>query len=286
MVVSRSDKMFNMLVNTLLILVAVISIFPLLYVVSVSLTPYSEVVKNGGFIVIPRRISLEAYSQIISDPALGRSMLVSLFVTIVGTAVNMILTMMAAYSLSRRNLRGRTLFLLYIVVTMLFNGGLIPTYLIVQSMGLLNTVWSLIVPGAISTFNMLIMKTFFEGIPEELFESARMDGAKEFRVLWQIVVPLSVPSIMTVGLFYMVGHWNSFFSAVLYITDAKLYPLQVIIRNMLLLNQSNVVMTDVTVPTAAMQMAAVISGSLPIIAVYPFIQKHFTKGMLLGAIKG
>lgn len=286
MVISRSDKMFNVLVNTLLILVAVVSIFPLLYVVSVSLTPYSEVVKNGGFIVIPRRISLEAYSQILSDPALGRSMLVSLFVTIVGTVINMVLTMMAAYSLSRRNLRGRTFFLLFIVITMLFNGGLIPTYLIVQSLGLLDTVWSLIVPGAISTFNMLIMKTFFEGIPEELFESARIDGAKEFRVLWQIVVPLSIPSIMTVGLFYMVGHWNSFFSAVLYITDAKLYPLQVIIRNMLLLNQSNVIMTDVTVPTAAMQMAAVISGSLPIIAVYPFIQKHFTKGMLLGAIKG
>lgn len=286
MVTSRSDRMFNALVNTLLILVAVISIFPLLYVFSVSLTPYSEVIKNGGFIVIPRRISLEAYSQIIADPALSRSMMVSLFVTIVGTAVNMVLTIMAAYSLSRRNLRGRTVFLVFIVITMLFNGGLIPTYLIVQSLGLLDTVWSLIVPGAISTFNMLIMKTFFEGIPEELFESARIDGAKEFRVLWQIVVPLSIPSIMTVGLFYMVGHWNSFFSAVLYITDAKLYPLQVIIRNMLLLNQSSAVMTDITVPTAAMQMAAVISGSLPIIAVYPFIQKHFTKGMLLGAIKG
>lgn len=286
MVISRSDKMFNALVNTLLILVAVVSIFPLLYVVSVSLTPYSEVVKNGGFIIIPRHISLEAYRQILSDSALGRSMLVSLFVTIVGTAVNMILTTMAAYSLSRRNLRGRTFFLVFIVITMLFNGGLIPTYLIVQSLGLLDTVWSLIVPGAISTFNMLIMKTFFEGIPEELFESARMDGAKEFRVLWQIVVPLSIPSIMTVGLFYMVSHWNSFFSAVLYITNVRLHPLQVIIRNMLLLSQSNVVMTDVTVPTAAMQMAAVISGSLPIIAVYPFIQKHFTKGMLLGAIKG
>lgn len=286
MVISRSDKMFNILVNILLILVAAVSIFPLLYVVSVSLTPYSEVVKNGGFIIIPHRISLEAYSQILSDPALGRSMLVSLFVTIVGTAINLVLTMMAAYSLSRRNLRGRTFFLMLIVITMLFNGGLIPTYLVVQSLGLLDTVWSLIVPGAISTFNMLIMKTFFEGIPEELFESARMDGAKEFRVLWQIVVPLSIPSIMTVGLFYMVGHWNAFFSAVLYITDVKLHPLQVIIRNMLLLSQSNVVMTDVTVPTAAMQMAAVISGSLPIIAVYPFIQKHFTKGMLLGAIKG
>ncbi|MNC41825.1 Inner membrane ABC transporter permease protein YcjP [compost metagenome] len=130
------------------------------------------------------------------------------------------------------------------------------------------------------------MKSFFENLPEELFESAKMDGAKEFRILWQIVIPLSVPSIMTVGLFYMVGHWNSFFSAILYITDVKLHPLQVVIRNMLLLTQSNELQAEVTVPTAAMQMAAVIAGSLPIIVVYPFIQKHFTKGMLLGAIKG
>lgn len=169
---------------------------------------------------------------------------------------------------------------------MLFSGGLIPTYLVVQSMGLLNSVWALIVPGAIATFNVLVMKSFFENLPEELFESARIDGAKEFRILWRIVLPLSIPSVMTVGLFYMVGHWNSFFSAVLYITDTDLYPLQVVIRNMLLLSQSSELQAEVTVPTAAMQMAAVILGSLPIIAVYPFIQKHFTKGMLLGAIKG
>lgn len=286
MVVGSSDKVFNIVVYTLLALVAVISIFPLLYVISVSLTPYSEVIKNGGFIVIPRRISFEAYHRIFADPALGRSMLVSIFVTIVGTFINIILTTIAAYPLSRKNLRGRTFFLLFIVITMLFNGGLIPTYLIVRSLGLLDTVWSLIVPGAIATFNVLIMKSFFENLPEELFESARIDGAQELRILLQIAIPLSIPSIMTVGLFYMVGHWNSFFSAVLYITDSSLHPLQVIIRNMLLLTQSSELQAEVTVPTAAMQMAAVISGSLPIIAVYPFLQKHFTKGMLLGAVKG
>ncbi|WP_039838924.1 carbohydrate ABC transporter permease, partial [Paenibacillus sonchi] len=273
-------------VYLLLAAVAVVAIFPLLYVISMSLTPYSEVIKNGGFVVIPRSISFEAYQRILADPALGRSMLVTLFVTVTGTAINMILTTMAAYPLSRRNLRGRTFFLLFIVITMLFNGGLIPTYLVVRSLGMLDTLWSLIIPGAIATFNVLIMKSFFENLPEELFESAKIDGAKEFRILWQIVIPLSIPSIMTVGLFYMVGHWNSFFSAILYITDVKLHPLQVVIRNMLLLTQSNELQAEVTVPTAAMQMAAVIAGSLPIIVVYPFIQKHFTKGMLLGAIKG
>ncbi|AIQ20467.1 carbohydrate ABC transporter permease [Paenibacillus sp. FSL L8-0470] len=286
MVSGKSDRIFNTLVYILLAAVAALSIFPLLYVISMSLTPYSEVIKNGGFVVIPRNISFEAYHRILTDPALGRSMLITVLVTTAGTTINMILTTLAAYPLSRRNLPGRTFFLLFIVITMLFNGGLIPTYLVVRSLGMLDTIWSLIVPGAIATFNVLIMKSFFESLPEELFESARMDGAKEFRILWQIVIPLSIPSMMTVGLFYMVGHWNSFFSAVLYITDTHLHPLQVVIRNMLLLTQSNELQAEVTVPTAAMQMAAVIAGSLPIIVVYPFIQKHFTKGMLLGAIKG
>jgi len=286
MVTGTADKWFNSVVYLILAAVAAVSIFPLLYVVSMSLTPYSEVVKNGGFVIVPRSLSFEAYNRIFADPALGRSMLVTVFVTVVGTAVNLLLTTVAAYPLSRRKLKGRSFFLLFIVITMLFNGGLIPTYLIVQSLGLLDSIWALIVPGAIATFNVLVMKSFFENLPEELFESARIDGAQEFRILWQIVLPLSVPSVLTVGLFYMVGHWNSFFSAVLYITDRDLYPLQVVIRNMLLLTQSNELQAEVTVPTAAMQMAAVIAGSLPIIAVYPFIQKHFTKGMLLGAIKG
>ncbi|GIO84788.1 protein LplC [Paenibacillus faecis] len=286
MVTSRSDKWFNAVIYVILVLIAVAAVFPLLYVISMSLTPYSEVVKNGGFIVLPRKISFEAYERIFADPALGRSMLVTVIVTVGGTLVNMIFTTLAAYPLSRRNLPGRTFFLLYMVFTMLFSGGLIPTYLVIQSLGMINTLWALIIPGAIATFNVLILKSFFETLPEELFESARIDGAREFRILWQVAIPLSLPSMMTVGLFYMVGHWNSFFSAVLYITDTDLNPLQVVIRNMLLLTQSSELQAEITVPTAAMQMAAVIAGSLPIIAVYPFIQKHFTKGMLLGAVKG
>lgn len=286
MVTSRSDKWFNAAIYVILVLIAVAAVFPLLYVISMSLTPYSEVVKNGGFIVLPRKISFEAYERIFADPALGRSMVVTVIVTVGGTLVNMIFTTLAAYPLSRRNLPGRTFFLLYMVFTMLFSGGLIPTYLVIQSLGMINTLWALIIPGAIATFNVLILKSFFETLPEELFESARIDGAREFRILWQVAIPLSLPSMMTVGLFYMVGHWNSFFSAVLYITDTDLNPLQVVIRNMLLLTQSSELQAEITVPTAAMQMAAVIAGSLPIIAVYPFIQKHFTKGMLLGAVKG
>ncbi|WP_018751146.1 carbohydrate ABC transporter permease [Paenibacillus sanguinis] len=286
MVKGKSDKLFDMVVYLLLTLVAVVAIFPIMYVVSMSLTPYSEVIKNGGFVIIPKNLSFEAYIRIFEDPALLRSMSVTVFVTVVGTAINLLLTTLAAYPLSRKGLPGRSGLLLYIVITMMFSGGLIPTYLIVQSLNLLDTVWALIVPGAIATFNVLVMKSFFESLPEEIFESAKIDGAREFRILWKIVLPLSVPSVMTVGLFYMVGHWNSFFSAVLYITDTNLHPLQVIIRNMLLMTQNNELQAEVTVPTAAMQMAAVVTASLPIIMVYPFIQKHFTKGMLLGAVKG
>ncbi|GAA3408619.1 carbohydrate ABC transporter permease [Paenibacillus hodogayensis] len=286
MVTGRSDKTFDGLNSVALVMIGVVSLFPLLYVVSMSITPYSEVIRNGGFLIIPRKLSFEAYHRILQDAALARAMAVTVFLAVAGTLINMALTTIGAYPLSRKELRGRSVFLLFIVVTMLFNGGLIPTYLVVKSFGLLNTVWAMIVPGAVATFNMLLMKSFFESLPEELFESAKIDGAGEFRILGQIVVPLSVPSMMTVGLFYMVGHWNAFFSAILYVTDRQWHPLQVVIRSMLLMSQSSEHQAEVTVPTAAMQMTAVIVASVPIIAVYPFIQKHFTKGMLLGAIKG
>jgi putative aldouronate transport system permease protein len=207
-------------------------------------------------------------------------------ITLVGTAVNLILTTLMAYPLSRKSLPGRSFFLLLIVFTMLFSGGIIPTYLIVKATGLLNSIWAMIIPSAIWSFNVLIMKSFFENLPDELFESARMDGAKEFRILWQIVLPLSLPAMLTVGLFYMVGHWNEFFQAIMYVSDQKLHPIQVLVRRILMQSQNPVSNPDVAMPTETMQMAAVILASAPIIMVYPFIQKYFTQGMLIGSIKG
>jgi putative aldouronate transport system permease protein len=212
--------------------------------------------------------------------------MVTLFITVVGTAVNMILTTLMAYPLSRRTLPGRSFFLLLIVLTMLFSGGLIPLYLTVKATGLLNSVWAMIVPSAIGAFNILIMKSFFENLPEELFESARMDGAKEIRILLQIVFPLSIPVMLTIGLFYTVGHWNEFFQAIMFITDRNLHPIQVIVRNFLMQTQNPTENVDVPMPTEAIQMAAVVIACVPIIVVYPFIQKHFTQGMLIGSIKG
>ncbi|WP_284639775.1 carbohydrate ABC transporter permease [Paenibacillus silviterrae] len=286
MVRGWEDRIVNLVVVVILGIAALAAIFPLMYVVSVSITPFSEVLKNGGFILIPKSITFTAYHKLFTETGITRAFWITIFITVVGTIVNLVLTALMAYPLSRRNLPGRSLFLLMVVFTMLFSGGIIPTYLIVKSLGLVDSVWSMILPNAIWSFNVLIMKSFFENLPEELFESARMDGAKEFRILLQIVLPLSVPSMLTIGLFYMVGHWNEFFQAIMYVTDRTLFPLQVVIREILMMTQQPLENAENMLPTETMQMAAVVSASLPIILVYPFIQKHFTKGMLLGSVKG
>ncbi|OPH50119.1 ABC transporter permease [Paenibacillus ferrarius] len=286
MVRGWEDRIVNTIVVLILGLAALAAIVPLMYVIAVSITPFSEVLKNGGFILIPKSVTFSAYHKLFTETHIPKAFWVTIFITVVGTLVNLILTSLMAYPLSRRNLPGRSYFLLMVIFTMLFSGGLIPTYLVVKSLGLLDSVWSMILPNAIWSFNILIMKSFFESLPEELFESARMDGAKEFRILWQIVLPLSVPSMLTIGLFYMVGHWNEFFQAIMFVTDRHLFPLQVVIREILIMSQQPLENAENILPTETMQMAAVVTACLPIILVYPFIQKHFTKGMLMGSIKG
>ncbi|WNR46915.1 carbohydrate ABC transporter permease [Paenibacillus roseipurpureus] len=286
MVNSWEDRFFNTVTFIILLLCGAAVVFPLLYVVSVSITPISEVLKNGGFILIPRHITLAAYHKLLTDSGIPRALGVTAYITIVGTVLNIIVTALMAYPLSRRKLPGRSIILMMVVFTLLFNGGIIPTYLVVKSVGLLNSLWSLILPNLVWSFNILIVKSFFEQLPEELFESARMDGAKEFRVLWQIALPLSVPVILTVSLFYAVGHWNEFFQAIMYVTDRSFFPLQVIVREILIQTQQPLENAENLTPTETLQMASVVMASLPIILVYPFMQKHFTKGMLLGSIKG
>lgn len=286
MVTMRGERTFSVVVNLILIIVGIISIFPILYVVSMSLTPYGEVVKNGGFLIIPRAISFDAYIHLLKGNELPRAMGVSVFLAVIGTAISLVLNLLGAFPLSRKDLQGRTVFLFLIVFTMLFGGGMIPTYLLVKSLGMLDTVWAMIIPGAVATFNLLIMKTFFEGLPEELFEAARIDGAGELKVLVTLVIPLSLPSMLTIGLFYMVGYWNSFFAALYYVTNPNLYPLQIVLRKMLMMSTSLESVMEQTLPTPTLQMAAVVLASAPMLIIYPFIQKHFTKGMLIGAIKG
>lgn len=286
MVKSLDDKIFNGIVYIILGICGLAAILPMLYVISVSITPFGEVLRNGGFILFPREITFTAYRTLLTESNIPKAFQITVLITVIGTAVNIVLTGLMAYPLSRKNLPGRQFFLLMIVFTLLFNGGIIPTYLVVKSMGLLDSIWAMILPNAVWSFNVLIMKSFFEGLPEELFESARMDGAKEFRILLQIVTPLSIPVLLTVGLFYLVGHWNEFFQAIFYVTDRTLFPLQVIVREILIQSQQPLENAENMMPTQTMQMASVMIASLPIIVIYPFLQKHFTKGMLLGSIKG
>lgn len=286
MVRGLEDRIFNTVVYLLLGVCGLAAVFPILYVVSVSVTPFGEVLRNGGFILIPKEITFSAYKTLLSETGIPQAFKITIFVTVVGTVLNVIMTGLMAYPLSRKNLPGRNMFLMMIVFTLLFGGGMIPTYLIVKSVGLLNSIWAMILPSAVASFNILIMKSYFENLPEELFESARIDGAKEFLILIRIVVPLSLPVVLTIGLFCLVGHWNTFFSAIFYITDRTLFPLQVIVREILMQSQQPMESAESVTPTQTMQMAAVIIASLPIIMVYPFLQKHFTKGMLLGSIKG
>ncbi|MCU6709026.1 carbohydrate ABC transporter permease [Paenibacillus sp. J5C_2022] len=286
MVKRLDDKVMDAFVYVILLLVGLSAIFPLLYVVSVSLTPITEMIKHGGYIVIPRSISFDAYRQLLSESELFNAFKVTIWITIAGTSTSLLLTTLTAYPLSRKTLPYRSFFLLVIVFTMLFNGGVIPTYLIVKDTGLLNSVWAMVVPSAIGAFYVLIMKSFFESLPEELFDSGRIDGAKEVRILLQIVLPLSMPVMATVGLFYIVGYWNTFFQAIMYVTDQELQPIQVLLRRILTVSDLTEFNPEANVPTDSTRMAAVIVSSLPVIIVYPFIQKYFTQGMLIGSIKG
>ncbi|WP_219836975.1 carbohydrate ABC transporter permease [Paenibacillus sp. R14(2021)] len=286
MVKSTNDRIANAVVFIILLVCGLVAVFPLLYVLSVSLTPFSEVLKNGGFILVPRSITFDAYHKLLMESNIPRAFGVTVLVTVIGTILNMVITALMAYPLSRKQLPGRNLFLMMVVFTLLFSGGIIPTYLVVKSIGLLDSIWAMILPNLVWSFNVLIMKSFYESLPEELFESARIDGAKEFRILLQIVAPLSVPVTLTIGLFYMVGHWNEFFQAIMYVTDRTLFPLQVVVREILIQTQQPLENADNMTPSETLQMASVILASLPIIMVYPFLQKHFTKGMLLGSVKG
>lgn len=284
-VLSRSDRIFNFILYAVLTAAFLVCLLPLLYVISVSITPYSEVLRNGGFILIPRRITLEAYEIFWRDGQMLKSFGVTIFITVVGTALNIVLTLLLAYPLSKRELPGSRFFMLYVLFTMLFSGGIVPKYLIVKNLGLIDSLWSLIFPIAIAPYNVILMRTFFHALPEELFEASLIDGAGETRTLVSIAIPLALPSIMTNVMFYGVMHWNTFMSALLYITDQTKQPLQVLLYSILKGSEA-VDAVDYTAPTETLKMAAVVLTALPIVIVYPFIQKYFTQGMLVGAIKG
>ena len=286
---SWDDVLFQILVNGLLISILVIVIIPMWRVFMMSITPLGYIdTKTFGLWLAPLKWSFEAYKQLLSHPSFLRATTNSTIITLGGMAINMFLTVPFAYALSNRDLPGRRFFITLVMIPFLFNAGLIPSYLVVQKLGLVDTYWAVILPGGINIYNLLVMKSFFEGLPDELKEAARLDGANEFQVLWHVVLPLSKPILLTIGLFYAVGHWNEFFNAILYLNDAKLQPLPVLLRNILLaanMNESVEYDAFSSASVQAIKAASVFLTMLPMVIIYPWIQKYFTKGTLLGGVK-
>lgn len=286
----KAGGAYTVLIYTVLILFGLVTFIPFYYVLVASLSN-PDLIADGELMLLPRGFTLEAYKTLLLNDKFLSAFYVTLTRTTMGTLVNLILQCSFAYSLSKKYLPGRKFFMLFIIVTLMFNGGIIPTYLIVKATGLIDTIWALIIPGAISTWNIILLRSFFENVPESLEESARMDGANDIYILIKIILPLSMPAIATIALFSAVGHWNSFLDAVIYTNSPKLQVLQIFLRNMVVQLQNIMANGDsVTinkgVSSLTLRSAAIFASSLPIIMVYPFIQKHFMKGVMLGAVKG
>ncbi|OXM87637.1 carbohydrate ABC transporter permease [Paenibacillus rigui] len=282
------NKIFDGVNYVLLAIIGIATVLPFIYILAVSFTSPHEVAK-GGFILFPKEWSLSAYKYIFSTDTLIKSLGVSIYITTIGTAINLLFTSLMAYPLARQTLRGRQTILLAVLFTMLFSGGLIPTYFVVKAMGLTNSLWSLMIPNAISAFNLIVLKNFFQQIPDGLEDSARIDGCNDVGVLFRIVLPLSMPALATFGLFYAVGHWNQFFNAIMYINDNHKWPVQVLLREIVILAQSRIGDTgfeETEIQPLTIRMAVIVFATVPILIVYPFLQKHFAKGVMLGSVKG
>jgi putative aldouronate transport system permease protein len=264
---------------------------PFVTIVSTSLATREQVTRSGGMVLLPDQISFAAYQAILSGGVVTRAVTVSLGVTIGGTALSLLSTTLLAYGLSRSGSFAHRSFLMIVLFALLFTPGIIPSYLIVKSLGLLDTYWSLVLPVMINAFNVIILRAFFMELPREVIDSARIDGAGDLTILWRIVLPLSKGVLAVIGLFYAVAYWNAFFSALLYLNDTAMWPLQLVLRTYVV-NQTQVGVDQLGVsgadipPQEAIQMAILVLSIIPILVVYPFVQRHFTKGVLIGAIKG
>lgn len=287
---SLGSKVFDVINYIWLLILAIITVLPFVHIIAGSFAAPEELIAKS-FILIPTKFSFQAYEYIFSTNTLMRSLGVSVYITVVGTAINLLFTILTAYPLAHSNIVGRKGLMLMVIFTMLFSGGMIPTYLIVQQVGLMNKLGALIIPGAINAFNLIILKNFFQQLPPSLEESAKIDGCNDLVILLKIVLPLSMPSIAVLTIFYAVGHWNSYFNAILYINDSLKWPMQVLLRQIVIMSQggfgdSTQFDKDAYIPPETVKMATIAISTIPILIIYPFLQKHFTKGILLGSVKG
>jgi len=285
-----SRKIFVVINAVLLALAAILSLYPIIYCFLISISESDKVMGNVGFVWKPLGFSLAAYKTVLTNPNIGTGYLNTIFIVVVGTAVNMLLTSMAAYFLTRKMVLNKILMPM-IVFTMYFNGGLVPSFLLVNNLGLYDKIFAVIIPTAISAYNLIVLKAGFATIPESLIESAELDGAGPWRTLFQIVIPLAKASLAVITLYYAVAHWNDWFNAQIYLQTPKKFPLQLVLRQILLENSGNEVADDLNSTRGeriaeTVQYAIIMVATIPILCVYPFIQKYFEKGIMLGAVKG
>lgn len=279
-------SIFDIINLILLLMIVGIMIYPLLNTLAVSLSSFKAYASNPTMI-IPSDITLSAYESIFNNRLLGQCYFNTLFVTFVGTAINMILTIITAYPLSKRNIKGISAITFFFIFTMMFSGGMIPEYLVVKSLGLLNTRWVLMLPMAINTYNLILVKSYYSSIPASLEESAAIEGAGAFRTLFYIIIPVSIPTLVAVTLFYTVANWNQYFLAVIYINKKELWTLQVLLREVVSNNANLLESVDANsaITPYVVRCATIMVVVLPIICVYPFLQKYFISGIMLGAVK-
>lgn len=289
---TKADRLFTILNYVFLSIVALLVLYPLLFVVSASFSNPQYII-SGEMWLWPKEFTVDAYEKVFKNKEIINGFINTVKYTVVGTALNVVMTILAAYPLSRKDFKGRGFLMAFIVFTMFFSGGLIPTYLLIRDLGMLNTFWVMIIPNAVAVWNIIIMRTFFQGIPTELEESAKIDGSGNFRILWDIVLPLSFPVIAVMVLFYSVGHWNSYFQALIYLQDEKRFPLQLILRQILIQGQTDDMVKGTSesflqqqLSVEGLKYAVLIVANLPMLMLYPFLQKYFVKGVMIGSLKG
>lgn len=289
----REDVVYYWVTGVLLVLLSLTILYPLIYIVSSSFSSAHAII-TGRVVLFPVEFSVDGYRSVLTYNGIVRSYLNSFIYTLVGTSINVVLTMLAAYPLSRPNLPYRTGVMFFFSFTMLFSGGMIPSYLLLKQLHMLNTFWAMIIPGALSVYNMIITRTYIQSnIPEELREAAEIDGCSDTRYFFAIVLPLSKAVLAVITLYYVVGHWNSYFNAFLYLNERDLYPLQIMLREILVMNDvSYEQITDPEMLLARQNLAEqlkyalIVISSLPVLIMYPFVQKFFVKGVMIGSLKG
>ncbi len=288
---SVPGRIFNILNYLILAMVALLALIPFVYVFTISFVSRTEFAMSGtGLILWPKRWVLDAYKYVFASNTIPRALLNSIGITVVGTLMNIAFTSMMGFALSRKDLAGRKIIRIGVIFAMLFNGGMIPTFLVVKMYGLIDSYWSLILPTAVMAFNLMVMTNFFSAIPYDIQESAIIDGCNDLQVFWRIILPLSKASLASFALFYAVGHWNSYFNAVLYINSSEKWPVQVWLRQIVIMSQGGLIESAESAesfpPPQSIKMAVIMVSTLPILVVYPFLQKYFAKGVMMGSLKG